>query len=234
MRVFLGALRSVRGAVCAAAYLFLAHSPDATADEQSVARPEELRTVLFGSLDAGQSTFGTLGIKRTLSGPLDITGPVGMASLGYGRTVERLWGQPDEAHVIRHAVHASALLGYQWVRDGIVVAAFAGPEIDIEQLSDRAVPRVRDPHAGARVHGEIWAHPTANTLLTATVIAGTARTAHLWGRASAGYALWDRVFVGPEAAVYATDTYRELRLGGHVTGLTFGALRLPLSARWRG
>jgi hypothetical protein len=96
------------------------------------------------------------------------------------------------------------------------------------------MPDIADVHVGLRLHGEIWAHPTAQTLLTATVIVGTARTAHLWGRTSAGYALWDGVFVGPEVSVYTTDTYREWRLGAHVTGLTFGQMSFRLSAGWRG
>lgn len=157
-----------------------------------------------------------------------------MASIGYGGTVERVWQQPEGTRMTRHAVHASALVGYQWVRDGLVMAGLAGPEGDIEQLSDRTLPTGEKPHLGARLHGEIWAHPTANTLMTTTVIVGTARTPHLWARTSAGYALWDGVFLGPEASVYTTDTYREWRLGAHVTGLTFGGMSLRLSGGWRG
>ena len=195
---------------------------------------DDLRTVLFGSLDAGRSTFGTLGVKRALGGSLDRSGPVGMASIGYGGTVERAWWQPEGTHVIRHAVHGSALLGYQWLRDGLVVAALAGPEVDGERSSDQSAPRDTKPQLGARLHGEIWAHPTANTLLTTTVIVGTARTAHLWGRASAGYAFWDGVFLGPEVSVYTTDTYREWRFGAHITGVTLGRFNLRLSGGWRG
>jgi hypothetical protein len=195
---------------------------------------DDLRTVLFGSLDGGDSTFGTVGVKRTFSGSLDRSGPVGMASVGYGRTVERAWWEPTETHLIRHAVLASAVVGYQWVRDGLVVAALAGPEVEGERLSRDAVPSMGEAHLGARLHGEIWANPTQNTLLTTTVIGGTARTPHLWARASAGYAFWNRVFVGPEVSVYATDTYRELRLGAHITGLTVGGVSLRVSAGWRG
>jgi hypothetical protein len=199
---------------------------------QEIAPPAP-RTVLFGSFDAGHSTFGTLGVKRTFRGSLDQSGPLGMASVGYGGTLERVWWRPEGPHMVRHAVQASALVGYQWVRDGLVVAGLAGPEFDGEDLSDRATPRVTKPQLGARLHGEIWAHPTGDTLLTTTVIAGTARTTHLWARASAGYALWKGVFLGPEASVYTTDTYREWRLGAHVTGLTLGQMSLRLSGGWR-
>ncbi len=120
------------------------------------------------------------------------------------------------------------------MRDGLVVAALVGPEVESERSSDLPAPRDTTPQLGARLHGEIWAHPTANTLFTTTMIVGTARTEHLWARSSAGYAFWEGVFLGPEASVYATDTYREWRLGAHVTGLSLGGVSLRLSAGWRG
>jgi len=156
-----------------------------------------------------------------------------MVSLGYGGTVERLELESGDGRAVRHALQASAVLGYQWVRDGLFIAALAGPEVEGEQLSEHVTQRISHPHFGARLHGEVWAHPTTSTLLTTTVIVGTARTAHLWGRASAGYALWEGVFVGPEASLYVTDTYRELRVGAHVTGFTLGRLNLRLSGGWR-
>jgi Cellulose biosynthesis protein BcsS len=231
--VFSSFLRSLCAPLGVAA-LILWTGPGAEAGDLDSSRAPDPRTVLFGSVDTAHSTFATVGLKRTLSGSLDRSGPVGMASVGYGGTVERIEGQPGDVRTIRHAVHASALVGYQWVRDGLVVAALAGPEVDADELSNRAIPRVSDPHLGARLHGEISAHPTATTLLTTTVIAGTARTAHLWARASAGYAVWNGIFLGPEASVYATDTYRELRLGAHVTGLALGRFNLRLSGGWRG
>ncbi len=42
------------------------------------------------------------------------------------------------------------------------------------------------------------------------------------------------MYFGPEASVYATDTYREWRLGAHVTGVTLGRFNLRLSGGWRG
>jgi hypothetical protein len=222
-----------RAALYAAPSVFLVLCTAAEATDQNAPQPREPRTVVFGSVDGGHSSFGTIGAKRTLFGSLDQSGPVGMASLGYGGTVERLWWHPAQPRAMRHALHASALLGYQWVRDGLVAAAFAGPEIEGERLDTPALPRDDETHLGARLHGEVWAHPTAGTLLTTTLIAGTARAAHLWGRASAGYAFWNGVFLGPEASVYTTDTYREWRVGAHVTGVTLGRFNLRLSGGWR-
>jgi Cellulose biosynthesis protein BcsS len=221
-------------AFCAAAFICFAAQPSARADEPLSADPADLRTVLFGSLDAGHSGFGSLGVKRTLVGPLDRSGLVAMAGLGYGRTIEAVRQEPEGDRLTRDAVQGSALIGYQWVGDGLVFAALAGPEVEGEQRSDYVLARGFEAHVGARLHGEMWAHPTTDTLLTTTVIVGTARTAHLWSRASAGYALWDGVFVGPEVSVYSTDTYREWRVGAHVTGLTLGAVSVRVSAGWRG
>jgi hypothetical protein len=135
--------------------------------------------------------------------------------------------------VIRHAVHASALLGYQWVRDGLVIAGFAGPDVEGEH-SDGHARRGDEPQFRRPPAWRALGPPTDTTLLTTTLIVGTARTAHLCGRASAGYAFWNGVFVGPEASIYAIDTHRELRLGAHVTGLTVGRFDLRLSGGWRG
>lgn len=234
MRVSRESCRSVtHAAFCAASLTCFVDQSTVKADDRQAPAPETPKTVLFGSLDACHSGFGTVGVKRTLHGSLDHSGVVGLASLGYGRTIERAWEQPEAPRFTRHAVLGSALLGYQWVGDGIVLAALAGPGVEGER-SDRLVRQSTEAHLGARLHGEVWAHPTASTLLTTTVIVGTARTAHLWARASAGYALWEGVFVGPEASVYTTDTYREWRLGAHVTGLSVGRLGLRLSAGWRG
>jgi hypothetical protein len=82
------------------------------------------------------------------------------------------------------------------------------------------------------VHGEIWMHPTDDTLVTGTAIAGTAR-GHLWARSSAGYKVWRDVFVGPEASLYRTDGYREWRVGAHATGLQLGRFTFRLSTGWR-
>ena len=43
-------------------------------DEDLFLRPDDMHTVLFGSLDVGRSIFVSGGVKRTLTGPLDRSG----------------------------------------------------------------------------------------------------------------------------------------------------------------
>lgn len=194
----------------------------------------DLRTVLFGSLDAGRSTFGSVGLKRTLAGPLDADGPVAMAIIGFGPTDRGSAPLSGRPAALRHAGEGSALLGRQWALERTHLAFFLGPEFAAGQDGSRR--RAGDasplPRFGTRLQGELWAHPTETTLLTATLVAGTARH-HLWGRIAAGRRIWSTVFVGPEASLYRTGSYRELRLGLHATGLHLGRVHLRLSGGWR-
>ena len=193
----------------------------------------ELRTVLFGSLEAGRSSFANVGAKHALGGPLDRSGPALMAVAGYGGRFERDPAAPGAPLAFRHAAQGSALLGYQHMLGWGALAAFVGPEIDHETFAhDRANGGESGPKFGARLHGEAWLHPSPDTLVTATLIAGSARPS-LWSRGSLGYRLWRDVFVGPEASAYAADRYREWRVGVHATGLALGRTSLRVSAGWR-
>lgn len=202
----------------------------ATAEDSKVAPSP--RTVLFASLDAGSSGFLTFGGKRTLVGTLDESGPVALASIGAGGSPEQVGSPAIGDAPFRPVMQASGLLGYQWALGRAFLSLFAGPELDRDRFASTSGPAREETRIGARVHGEIWMHPTDDTLLTGTAIAGSAR-GHLWARASGGYKVWRDVFIGPEATVYRTETYREWRIGAHATGLELGRFTLRLSTGWR-
>src|SRR5215207_7010941 len=73
-------------AACAALLWFVGFEPSwaQAKDEHLFVSGTDLKTVLFGSLDAGRSSFITLGAKQTLSGPLARSGFVSLAAVGYG------------------------------------------------------------------------------------------------------------------------------------------------------
>lgn len=213
-----------------AAWLAVAASADRARarDEDLFVRPEDQRVVFFGSLDAGRSTFVSGGLKQTLTGPLDRPGFVAMEQVGFGVTRERFERGGASASVMRYSTDGSATFGYQWTSP-FYLAALVGPEVKSEQLTLAGrFERVSKPRIGARAQVELWANPTPDTLLTGTLVAGSARTS-VWARVSAGYRLFGKVFVGPEATIYTTPTYSELRWGGHVTGLSLGILQLRVS-----
>lgn len=211
-------------------FLFCALSVSSAcpAPEAGVPDERELRTVIFSGSDAAETGFSQVGFKRSLSGPIDASGPVLLASIGSKTTPERI-SLPGRTLVVdRTAVQASALFGWQWMLETTTLAVFIGPEFDRDWLG-RKIARDRDGDAiGLRIQAELWSHPTPETLLTATAVAGTAR-GHGWARLSAGYVLLDEIFVGPEISGHVEETYRKGRLGLHATGLRVGRYTFRLS-----
>jgi hypothetical protein len=211
----------------------LACRPEAWAagrDEDLFVRAEDLRTVLFGSIDAGRSVFVSGGAKQTLVGPLDRPGYVLMETTGYGLTPERFRGEANLS-ATRFSSQASVLAGYQHT-GGVYLAALGGPEITQKQLTvANRVYRISEARLGFRGQVELWAHPSRDTLVTGTLV-GSSSLGSLWARASAGYRIWAGAFLGPEVTVYVTHTYRETRWGAHLTGAALGILNLRVSAGW--
>lgn len=201
---------------------------------------EEVRAVLFGSLEAGRSGFLNAGGKFAPGG-LTGDGFVAMGGLGSGLHTERDWGDREAVangrvpRVPGTTTLAHALGGWQWARSWGVVALFAGPEVSLDTL-DTSVPVRPVLRFGLRLHAEVWARPSDATLLTVTGITGTAR-GDGWGRISWGWRALTG-YLGPEAALYADRTgYRKWSLGVHLTDVpvpwsTLEGLRARVSAGW--
>ena len=99
-----------RSAVVLPALVFAGWSASAQPrDEDLFIRPEDQRTVLFGSIDGGRSVFVSGGSKQALSGSLDRTGFVAMETAGSGLTRERL-GEDRTVPVFRLATQTSAMI----------------------------------------------------------------------------------------------------------------------------
>ena len=201
-------------------------------DEELFIRPEDQRHLIFGSLEVGRSVFASGGFKQSLTGSPDRTGFVAVESGGAGITRERVRLGEESFPATRLTTHSNLLGGHQWSLPGLFVTALAGFETQHEQLTvDGRVLRFSKPRYGVRAEGEIWSNPTDATLLTASTVLSSARGS-LWARGSAGVKLGPSIFVGPEVATYVTDTYREWRVGAHLTGLRAGILQGRLSAGW--
>ncbi len=125
-------------------------------------------------------------------------------------------------------IAGSVLAGYQFFADWGVVSLFAGPEASMESLGIQVLPT----RYGIRVHSEVWARPSENTLLTTTVIVGSARW-DAYTRLSWGYRLFG-AYLGPEIAHYGDRTgYRRWNLGLHATDFAIGPLSLRAGAGWQ-
>lgn len=195
----------------------MASPPSATAE------PSPASILLFGSLEAGPSAFVTSGAKYAPD-RIDREGFAVLASVGSGARTE--------GSLIRRTVVAAALVGYQWFRDWGVAAAYAGPEWSVDVLTCGCGTVMLPPRVGLRLHGEVWARPTEETLVTATLILGSARMS-AWNRLSWGRRIWG-TYLGPEAAVYLDGTgYRKGQFGLHATDFAVGRFRFRASAGYQ-
>ena len=184
------------------------------------AQDDPASVLLFGTLETGPSTFLTAGAKLALD-RIDREGFVALATLGGGTRREGV-GR-------RETASGAAVLGYQWFRDWGVIAAYVGLEGSLEALTTGGVTRLDPSRFGARLQGELWARPTETTLLTATAILDSSRTA-AWGRLSWGWRVepWSgwSAYLGPELALYADHTgYGKWTLGLHATDFAIGRFR---------
>lgn len=183
-------------------------------------------------MDAGAATFLSAGAKVAPGGATR-DGFILLASAGAGHRRER--GVCTCAHLplmsslSRSTVVGAAVVGYQWFYDWGTAALLAGPEGSGEMLSGSAGSLALPARWGLRLHGEIWARPSDETLLQATAVLGSARE-DAWGRLAWGYRLWG-AYIGPEASLYADRTaYRKWNLGLHATDFAVGRFGLRVSA----
>lgn len=198
-------------------------------DEDLFIRPIDQRWVLFGSADAGSSVFVSGGSKQALIGPLDRPGFLALETTGIGLTRENVRLGPLRVPVQRFTHQGSVMGGYQHMFGSLYVAAYAGPELQHEQIAYRGeFARFSKPRLGVRGQVEIWWHPTPETLFTSVVVAGSTRNS-IYARSSAGILVFAKTYVGPEITVYSTPTYRETRYGLHATGPKLGIVNLRLS-----
>jgi hypothetical protein len=198
-----------------------------TADRTRLSDP---RTILFNASEIGASVFSNAGFKHAFGASLHQEGFILMGNAGAGRQRDIVMIEGRRIPVEYWSSEGSLLLGYQWKTSRADIALMAGPEVDWDQTrANGQVVNPARPSFGGRLLAEVWAHPRDDTLLTGTLVLGSAPV-RAWGRVASGLRVWDSVFVGPEAVVSVDGTYREARIGMAATGLRFRRWTLGLSA----
>jgi hypothetical protein len=122
--------------------------------------------------------------------------------------------------------------GWRIKRGAVEVKVFFGPELQQHRLSpDDPGNQLRGRSLGLRFATDIWAEPTA-----ATMIAGDASLSSIGGsnsaRAAFGWKAFDRFYVGPEMQFYGGEDYAQTRFGAHVTSLKIGATEWSAAGGW--
>ncbi len=216
-------------AICIGPALF-APGDVAFASETAASLKRQLDLVIFGSIDGGATSgFVSAGFKKALTAKLDEPGLLIMGTTGSGQY--RYRSENVEGRLVTdRPTQAGLLAGAQWfMGPETLVAIFFGPEYENQTLSpnDPGNKALRS-RFGLKGQIEVYARPTDRTLVTATLVAGTAAPS-VRGRLSAGFRVFEDVFIGPEITAYMNATYDEARLGLHATGIAIGRFTLQAS-----
>jgi hypothetical protein len=126
---------------------------------------------------------------------------------------------------------AAALPGWRWRREGLEITVFAGLDVQDHRFSpDDPGNRLRGTHGGVRGGFEAWYEPLRDGMVTAAASLSTVGSSY-WTRAAAGWRVFD-VWLGPELHACGDDTYRQFRVGAHVTSLRFLGYEWSAGAGW--
>lgn len=182
-----------------------------------------------GSFTSKQSTFGAVAATAAVSGNLGET--------GFRARGEAIVGDYDydaTSNGVTRKIQADqqsggALVGYAWVQPKWTYAVFGGVQAVNTNLSPLDVNNTTSGlHIGAKIVGEFYGNPTDRTMVSGYGSYGTANNDY-YSRFKAGYAIWERVFIGPEFLALGDKFYTEYRAGLHITGVKLGGLGLGVS-----
>ena len=123
----------------------------------------------------------------------------------------------------------SFMIGYEWVGRKGSFAVYGGADynnnkIDKFDSNNTAVGQA----SGAKIAIDFNYRPTNFTMFSGVASFSSAHNSY-YSRLKAGYAIAPQVFIGPEAIFMGDDFFQQWRIGGHVTGATFGALQVGAS-----
>lgn len=122
----------------------------------------------------------------------------------------------------------SLLPGHRWIKPGLYVTAFAGPELQSHRLTpDDFGNRLRGKSAGMRGGIEIWWQPATDFAVDLAANVTTIGGGY-WMRAALGAKFASIAYVGPEMLAMGDARYRQWRVGAHVTAWRTGL------AEWSG
>lgn len=137
-------------------------------------------------------------------------------------------GALGDAEVIGRVLSASLMPGWRFKRAGFTVTLFTGLDVQAHYLWPY------DPSsslygslAGVRGGLELWYEPTPTMMVSADASYSTIGDSY-GSRIAMGWRFFNRIYLGPEAAVFNCDNYQQYRVGLHFTG--FKTERFELSA----
>jgi hypothetical protein len=125
---------------------------------------------------------------------------------------------------------AQLLPGWRFKRGATEIKIFAGIDLQDHHLSPNDPgSKLRGSDTGVRAAFEFWSEPTADTMIaidgSASTIAGSYSI-----HAATGWRFANRFYLGPEVQAFASDDYRQRRVGAHITAFKIGGAEWSAAA----
>ena len=180
------------------------------------------------SVTSNSSAFGSITVTAAPLGPgtqsgarIRVEGLAGTYSYPGQAVATRVTGYQQEG---------SLLAGYEWIWRDAALAGFIGFNVRSNQLS---VPDPGNPVVGTgvglKVAANFYATPTDRTMVAAYGSYSTKFNAY-YSRFRVGYMVADGAYIGPEVLFLGDDFFRQYRIGAHLTGISFGPVRMSVGA----
>ena len=139
-----------------------------------------------------------------------------------GGTYSYRSGALADARVFGQALGVQILPGWRFSRGPLEVKTFAGLDWrDHHLVPDDPSAGLRGSRLGLQAAAEVWYQPDDTTMLAADGAISTIDAVR-HARLAYGWKLFDRFYTGPEIAGFASGSYRQFRVGLHVTTLRTG------------
>lgn len=118
----------------------------------------------------------------------------------------------------------TAMPGWRIKRDHLEATIYAGLDLQGHRFRpDDASNQLRGLHIGTRFAGELWFEPNDASMMQAWATWSSIDSGYSV-RGAAGWRLFDRLYVGPEAQALGDGHYRQTRVGIHLTAWHLGPL----------
>lgn len=185
--------------------------------------PDDPTTILFSGRDLWRNGVFAYGGFLTAPGGFEQDGLLLKVLLSGG--AYRYTAHDLNTDIIGVESLVQVLPGWRIKRGDVEAKFFFGLDIERHQLfPDDPGNRLRGSAIGARFAVELWYEPSPSSMLAGGLSLSTIATANsariAYGlRVSGDEIAISDFYIGPEAQFFASDGYRQWRLGAHLTGM---------------
>lgn len=136
---------------------------------------------------------------------------------------------PGVGVVTGNQVGGSLLGGYEWIVDKTKIGVYGGLDV-INNRLDKVDPNNDTEGAtfGFRAGIDFYSNPSTSTMAAGTFTFTSANSGY-YARLRGGVAVYEQMYIGPEALALGDSFYTQWRIGAHLSGVQLGPVQFGVS-----